>query len=470
MNASTFHSVRFSTNRPGVYPLTWGQRWIWQGLTGHAPHYGYLGWPVSIDVPAGCGLDVVLSALETVLGRHETLRTRYFLDEHGVPRQVVPADGELRVEAREAGEAGVPETVRLLEQELSGPPFTIPEISVRAAVVTSARAPKCVVLGVFHMATDASGLRLVTSDLQAILRARAEATALPELPPVTHPADRARYEEGREGIKRSARAVAAWQQEVGRFPQRTTPPVRRTPESPRLREHIMRSKALSAAAIAVSRVCRASVDSVIIACTAELLGKAAGQNSCGFLMLAHNRFDEDTEYYSGTLVQSFPVCVELGADSLDGLIRQTHFSVLKAALSCLGNPDDISAKLRNVFESDGAEADLSCAVNMFFPDLGSMARGTDDLEAITKEQAEELMSQTRFSEGEGLEKDDWEFYLNAYQDEDEFVLSLRMDTAVVPSEDIIRFLADLESRLVEALPEGITGIGQNAPVKLAPGL
>jgi hypothetical protein len=452
MNTSTFHTIGFRGSRSGVHPLTWGQRWIWQGLMSHAPDYSYLGWSVGVDVPTGCDVSDVLTALQTILGRHDTLRTRYFLDELGVPRQVVAATGELKVEVREAATADVAETVKQLEEELAGMPFTIPEISLRAAVVTSAEVPETLVLALFHMATDASGLRHITRELKAVLRALAEGTAVPEPAPVNHPADRVRYEEGPEGRKRAARAVAAWQQEVSKFPRRTMPSARHTPEKPRLREHIMRSKALSAAAITVSRACRASVDSVILACTAELLGKAAGQQSCGFLMLAHNRFDEDTEYYSGTLVQSFPVCIELGADSLDELIRRTHFATLRASLSCQGNPDDVAQMLRNVFGSDGGGADLSCAVNLFFPDLGTVGRSIGGPEAVTREQAEKLMPQTRFSTGEGTEEDDWEFYLNAFQEGDELVVSLRMDTAVLPSQDIVRFLADLERRLVDALP------------------
>jgi hypothetical protein len=452
MTTSTFRTVSFSGTRSGVHPLTWGQRWIWQGLIGHAPGYEYLGWPVSVDVPTGCSLDDVLAALATVLERHETLRTRYFLDEHGVPRQVVPAAGELSVEVRQAGSGGVPETVKQLGRELSGTPFTIPEISVRAAVVTAASVPESLVLGVFHMATDASGLRQITEELQAIMQARAAGTAGPDLPPVSHPAERVLIETSPEGLKRSARAVEHWRQEVGKFPRRTMPPAVHAPEKPRLAEHIMRSKAVCAAAIGLSRIWRASVDSVILACAAELLGKASGQQSCGFLMLAHNRFAEETDSYSGTLVQSFPLCVELATGSMEEHVRRTHFAALKSALSCEGNPDDITATLRAVFDDGGDGADLSCAVNLFFRDLGTMTRGVDGPEVTTREQAEKLMPQTRFSQGHGTEKDDWEFFLNAHQEANEFVVSLRMDTAVLPSQQIVRFLADLERRLVGSLP------------------
>ncbi|WP_406123270.1 condensation domain-containing protein [Streptomyces canus] len=453
MTTSSFRTVSFSGTRSGVHPLTWGQRWIWQGLIGHAPGYEYLGWPVSVDVPTGCSLDDVLAALTTVLERHETLRTRYFLDEQGVPRQVVPAAGELRVEVRHAGRAGVPETVEQLGRELSGTPFTIPEISVRAAVVTAAGVPECLVLGVFHMATDASGMLQVTQELQAIMGARAAGTVGPELPPVGHPAERVLHETSPEGLKRSARAVEHWQQEVAKFPRRTMPPAVHTPEKPRLAEHIMRSKAVCAAAIGLSRNWRASVDSVILACAAELLGNVSGQQSCGFLVLAHNRFAEETDLYSGTLVQSFPLCVELAADSLEEHVRRTHFAALKSALSCEGNPDDITSMLRVVFGCGGDGADLSCAVNLFFRDLGTMTRVADGPEVTSREQAEKLMPQTRFSQGQGSEEDDWEFFLNAHQEGDEFVVSLRMDTAVLRSQEIVRFLVDLERRLVESLPE-----------------
>ncbi|MDT0481870.1 MULTISPECIES: hypothetical protein [Streptomyces] len=81
-----------------------------------------------------------------------------------------------------------------------------------------------------------------------------------------------------------------------------------------------------------------------------------------------------------------------------------------------------------------------------------MTRGVDGPEVTTREQAEKLMPQTRFSQGQGTEKDDWEFFLNAHQEANEFVVSLRMDTAVLPSQEIVRFLADLERRLVGSLP------------------
>ncbi|MDT0481871.1 MULTISPECIES: condensation domain-containing protein [Streptomyces] len=256
-----------------------------------------------------------------------------------------------------------------LGRELTGTPFTIPEISLRAAVVTAAGVPESLVLGMFHMATDASGLRQVTQELQAIMQARAAGTVSPDLPPVSHPAERVLIETSPEGLKRSARAVEHWQQEVGKFPRRTMPPAVHAPEKPRLAEHIMRSKAVCAAAIGLSRIWRASVDSVILACAAELLGKASGQQSCGLLMLAHNRFAEETDSYSGTLVQSFPLCVELAATgSLEEQVRRTHFATLKSALSCEGNPDDVTAMLRAVFDDGGDGADLSCAVNLFFRD------------------------------------------------------------------------------------------------------
>ncbi|MGW0337715.1 hypothetical protein ACWD0J_38925 [Streptomyces sp. NPDC003011] len=51
-----------------------------------------------------------------------------------------------------------------------------------------------------------------------------------------------------------------------------------------------------------------------------------------------------------------------------------------------------------------------------------------------------------------MDQDDWELCLKAFQDCDEFALSLRMDTAVLPSPDFVSFLTSLERRLVDALP------------------
>jgi hypothetical protein len=257
-------------------------------------------------------------------------------------------------------------------------------------------------------------------------------------------------------VKRSEKAVAHWRQELAKFPSKALPSLRRTPESLRYMEHTMRSKAVAVAAIALSKEHRASVDSVILAFSAELLGRLSGNRRCGFLMFTHNRFEEGAENYSGTLVQNFPICVELDADTPGELIKRTHRAALLSALSSHGNPDDIVTVMPHGFAGIIPAADTSCAVNLFFPDLGTGSSDSGGKPAATRDEARRLMLETRFSLGIGLSGDDMNFYLSGIGDSDDFIVSLRADTAILSSEEIVQYLRDLERIMVESLTDSVS--------------
>ncbi|MFD5536632.1 condensation domain-containing protein [Streptomyces sp. NPDC127079] len=447
-------SVPFLGERsPGNQPLTWGQQWIWRAVSTQAPEYAHLGWPFRVDVPSGCDLESVLSALSAILRRHETLRTRFFVDEQGIPGQIVVEQGELQVEVRDGGSEDVAGSVQQAQEELGRLPFTIPEISVRAAVILSEGVPRHVVLVVFHMAIDAWGMHRITGELVQFLRARAEATDLPALEEISHPTDRAQQEASPAGRRRSQAVMKRWRRAIDTFPRIALPDSGSAPETPRFKEHTLYSKALFVAAPALARELRTDVGSVILAHSLRLLGKLSGNPRCGFLVFSHNRFQDEDLRYSGTLVQSVPVGVDVEAAGLGELVRACHQSVLRAVMGGAGDPNEFAALLEDFAAETGHAADVSCAFNLLFPEFGTAAEQHGNSSWATESTARALLAESRFGSVKGCRWDDMKFYLGAYAERGELIVMLRADTALLPSAEIARFLANLESSVVDSLAD-----------------
>ncbi|MFJ7345143.1 condensation domain-containing protein [Streptomyces sp. NPDC101110] len=454
MSIADVRTVPFSGERgSGVQPLTWGQRWIWRAVAAQAPSYAHFGAPFRVDIPSGCDMDGVLSSLSALLRRHETLRTRYFVDEHGKPRQVIAEQGDLRVEVHDCAENDVAVAVRQAEKDLARLPFTIPELAVRVAVITADGVPAKVTLIVFHMAIDAWGMHRVTEELHQRLRSCADGAELPALQEISHPSDRARDEQSHAGQRRSQAALKRWRREIDTFPRVALPALADAAEPVRFHEHTLYSKALLLASPALARHLGTNIGSVILAHALRLLGKLSGNPRCGFLMFSHNRFLERDLHYSGTLVQSVPVGVDVTTSSLRELVKSCHQSVLRSVMGCECDPDEVDALLEDYSAETGYEADLSCAFNLFFPEFGQEGDQAAQSCAEVEPEARRSARGSRFGPVKEFEWDDMKFYLGAYIEDGEFVLSLRADTALLPSSQIARFLTDVESLVLDSLTD-----------------
>lgn len=452
-NALDVRTVSFSGERgSGIRALTWGQRWIWRAVAAQAPSYAHFGAPFHVEIPLGCDLEGVLAALSAILRRHETLRTRYFVDEHAKPRQVIAEQGELQVEVRDCVAGGVSASLRHAEKDLTRLPFTIPELAVRVAVITADGVPVKVTLIVFHMAIDAWGMHRITGELRQYMQAFADGAELPAFEEISHPADRAEDEQSPAGQRRSRAGLKRWKRAIDTFPLVALPSLA-APEPVRFKEHTLYSKALLIAAPVLAQQLGTNTGSVILAHAVRLLGKLSGNSRCGFLMFSHNRFLERDLQYSGTLVQSVPVGVDVEALSLAELVKSCHQSVLRSVMGCECDPDEVDALLKDYSAEKGYEPDLSCAFNLFFPEFaqegGDHARGCAEVEA----EARQLAHESRFGPVKEFEWDDMKFYLGAYIEEGDFILSLRADTALLPSSRIAEFLSALEGAVLDSLTD-----------------
>lgn len=82
---------------PDTLPFTWGQRWWWNEFPPESPDRRRGNMIFSLDFPSGMSLTGALEALADIVGRFDTLRTRYELTGRSVPVQVVERQARIPV-------------------------------------------------------------------------------------------------------------------------------------------------------------------------------------------------------------------------------------------------------------------------------------------------------------------------------------------------------------------------------------
>lgn len=441
--------IAYSGDRFGTYPLTWGQQWLWRAVSTQAPHYAHLGIPIRLEVPTGCDMDGVLTMLSTVIERHEVLRTRYFVDAQNIVNQVISARGKLSVQLYEVQDSSPSTVADHLESEMTSTPFTMPEISIRAAIVTAAEVPRFVILAIFHMAIDGWSTPLVTGEMNQLLEAARHA-AQPDLGDIVHPVDRLRAEQGPEGVARSRLALEAWKKELGKFPRSTGEAVPESSAARRFEEHIMRSRLTALAVTLLSARFKSSPAAVLLTYVHKVLKEKYGMARCGFMVFSHNRFGPTDFTYSGPLTQSVPVALHHTTADMREQVRMTHHAMLESSISCECDPEAARVLMDSLGKDGQPGPNVSYAFNAHFDGikygvLPTEGKAPSDIEQVVKGSAD-----TSFPEARSYVYDDMKFFLEAQDEEDGYYIQLRADTALFPSSHIVEFLKELEFSLAES--------------------
>ncbi|WP_431926343.1 condensation domain-containing protein [Nonomuraea jabiensis] len=412
-----------------------------------APYYADLSGSYCVPVPKGCGMGDVTNALAAVLGRYETFRSRYTITPEGAPQQLIVAAGHLLVDVRDVDAADAQQAAADAALEFNKLAFTLPELSLRATVIASAGVPRFVVLCTFHMAVDCHGVVAVLDDFQALLRGESLGS---EPEGTIHPVDRALEENSAQGAQRSARGVRYWKQELEKFPADPLAFTGRRPESPRYRTYAMHSPALRVTVLELAEELGVSASSVILAAAASLLALRSGSPTCGIVLAASHRYDPASLQYPGTLVQGVPTALDVSGLSLRELIARCHRASMLAALAGHCHPEELAEMLRASFGQEATEARLACVVNLNLPSI--TAATEHEGKRTIRAEAERLLTESRYEYAGGTSVEKERFYLAAHGDSTNFFITLRADTAVLSSAEIVDFLRDLERSLLDCLP------------------
>ncbi|MEU8666744.1 amino acid adenylation domain-containing protein [Streptomyces anulatus] len=283
-------------------------------------------------------LDVaaLASALRTIVGRHEILRTCYG-EEDGTPYQIVNAPGgpDLRVvDATGRDEESVTELVAGLGNE----PFDLEQGPVlRATLVRAGPEDHVLVLVVQHIAFDGASLTILVEELVACYAAAAEGTApvLREVP--VQYGDFAAWQRGASAEKLMAGQLGYWRGRLAGTSVPVFPADRPRPPSPSgagaaHSRYLPARLADDLAALAKDR--RVSPLSVYLAGFNALLAAYTGQDDLCVGSVFSGRTRRETDrligYFANTLVLRTSAA---GNPTYGELLRRTHETVVGAHLN-----------------------------------------------------------------------------------------------------------------------------------------
>ncbi|MFJ8464547.1 condensation domain-containing protein [Streptomyces swartbergensis] len=458
------HHVCFSGSRSGTAQLTWGQRWMWEEMAWFAPRHEHLKMQAVIDLPRQARLAKVLSSLRVLVERREPLRTTFPVSTSGEPHQALAARGELKVEEWSAPPGGSRVVAAQLAQQLGQDPFTVDELPLRAGVVTCNGTPSHVVLIVFHLATDAWDMGNLIDELRLLVSSGGAEDAV-RAEDRLQPLDQAAYELTREGTRACQRSLEYWRSQLTRAPADMLPFRNSTPERQRFKEVTLESEALGLAVPILSQRLGVSQATVLLSVVAILLGLRSNQSTACLTLYCNNRFDARKRTAPGIFIQDVPVIIDLSDGSLRDIIRRTWRATLSAYMAGQYDPVRAHSLIEAVQHDRNTAIDLSCTVNVT---LG-MERSNADVPIVashvTHELVEEASSRTRYGQSQTFHTDrpGRRFYLCADNYADHVRVSLRADTTVLSTVDVLDFLRDIEKvtiKVLESSDIGLQAIGQ----------
>ncbi|NUS11160.1 MAG: hypothetical protein HOY69_07095 [Streptomyces sp.] len=316
--------IKVSGCRERTGPLTYGQAYIWNSIRGLAledQHNLVMSFPLDEPVDRAD----VTTALSRLLAAHESLRTTLCPAGTGLPEQSVAGDGVLPLDLVEADGERPPDAAEA-RRILRGAGFDhAHEWPIRAGVLCVAGRPRWLVLTISHLATDASGARLLRRHLTSLLDGGQDAGGIDLT--CRQPLDQAAHERSSEGERRARRALDHWQRQLEEFPLFDRPAL--APEQPRFWQGMLISDAVAEAAPAIARRTGTSVYSVLLAAVTVVLGRRAGRDRYAVGTMCSNRHTAELKDSVMNLPQRVLVAVDLGG-TFDEVVRRTHVAALNS--------------------------------------------------------------------------------------------------------------------------------------------
>jgi amino acid adenylation domain-containing protein len=300
---------RRCAGEPGVHPLTFAQQRLW--FVGQIESTVGYHLPVALRFRGALDAWVMERALEEIVRRHETLRTRIELRD-GEPVQVVRGPAPLRlpivpVDAR-AGETREETLLRLAAEEAARP-FPEEGPFARATLLRAAEDDHVLLWTMHHLVGDGWSIGLFNHELAVLYRAcsRGEPSPLPPLP-TTYGIHARRQRQRLRGAALEAQ-LAYWRERFAGAPavlelptDRPRPPV---PSGRGAAFPFALSAETAARVAALAREAGATPFMVLLAAFEHLLSRWSGQEDVVVGTPIANRTDPDVEaligYFANTL-------------------------------------------------------------------------------------------------------------------------------------------------------------------------
>ncbi|WP_091194764.1 condensation domain-containing protein [Micromonospora narathiwatensis] len=440
--------AEFHGGRAGTGPLSWGQRAMWRTVEEFASPAAYrvLSLPRTLAVSARADVAVprALGALGGLVARHESLRTR-IRRRDGELHQEAAASGRLSVLVhavpRPADDPDGRTAAAELAERLGGSPFDhVTEWPLRVALVTVDDRVRQVVAVFSHSTVDFHAAETVLRDLRVLLLRGSLDT-----PPGLQSLDLAERERGVER-RRSERAVEYWLRQFDGLTASLSDPVGPAP-GPRYRRGSLVSPAVHQAARLVAARHGVSSSTALLAATAAVLSADPGQDTCGIVVMANNRFLPGYDRAVGTVNQIGLCRLDLAdRPGFAELLPRARRAALDAYRHAYYDPAAFEQAFTDLGHDHRSVLAPFCYLNdiRLSHDVGTDAAGPD--EAALRA----TVARGAFRWREPLDQFAWRCRVQALDAPGAVELVVTADTRYLPAERVEPFLRGVEALLVEA--------------------
>lgn len=279
-------------------------------------------WPV----PENADVDDVLSALQTLTERHESLRTLYPSTDGRQPtEQHVQAEGTFNLEIIDTDEDPAEVAGRIGRRNRATRFDVATEFPLRLALITVEGAPKTLSAVVCHAAADGGATARLVEEFIAL----ASGIALPPHEGLT-PRQVAELETSSAGIRRTKASLQHWDKIL-----RTGPHAVFADSSVGPSEAIHRSLAVHSVSAAqaldeASRRMSASSSAIMLAAYAALIAHRAAQKGLVIAALSSNRHRRVLADHIGTVAQDALILLDTDAKDFDELVGRAGGAAMTA--------------------------------------------------------------------------------------------------------------------------------------------
>lgn len=199
-------------DKPERIPLSYSQEFLWfiDRYMGSKPYH----LPFVLQFNHELKIGALEAALETLIERHEVLRTA-FTEEDGIPYQVILSAADWQIDYLSLAEEGIESNMQDLAEELIGRPFDLTnDFPVRVTICKVADKGFLLILVIHHIATDLASLHILQAELLELYEAITENRPSQLLPVELQYADYAIWQKKSLGPQVLEDKLAFWEERL----------------------------------------------------------------------------------------------------------------------------------------------------------------------------------------------------------------------------------------------------------------
>jgi hypothetical protein len=348
--------LRFDTDRAGTGPLIWGQIAIWDVIGWLPPGDASLNALVEWPIPDGRSTDDVLTALRTLVERHDSLRTLVSEGTDG-PRQQVIGTGSFDIEVHDIGGGLIADAVAELGPGLHDIPFDYGiDLPLRVVMLTSGDKPLLLLLSVSHMAVDGWSYTIVQTDFDRLIAGETLD------PPGQQPLERAEYEASGQAIARETKALAFWAENMATAPACMIA-TKRGVNDPDFTCATIDSPALSVAARSLSIRCGIDAGVVLQGAVALLIAAYTGEREAVMRKIVATRFQPGSRFMVAPFNQNALFRIDIADEPFTEFLGRCTKAAMLAYWHSEYHPRKLESMVADVAGERGITPDGYCFFN-----------------------------------------------------------------------------------------------------------